>query len=847
MKKLLSYFLLLSILCLPILAFAAPEQAGHGISSYDLFTPPMTDKSINYLGQVFGTVGGVIHGTSGQLLAEVFKVFNYAMVILATLIVAYTVFMSVLNTAQEGEFMGKQINSGWAITRAVLGIGLLVPKYTGYSLIQVFIMWTTVQGVGLADKAWSRAIDYLANEGGIVYAEPAETLSKDGGMVKTWGVVGQMFNSEVCMFKLQDLARQNQINAAEQLKEDPNNPILQAIARQPFPQYRPNFNPTAQTVSFGFASANPNTTAVCGQYSWRKADNQDAYYSQYMKIGVTQMVSNLTPAAKYAADLSDKTPTTTQKQILKDRSLRALLGATADYENLMRPALQRANRNGQEDWKISLEEAKKKGWIVAGSYYWDLAKINNKLSDQLKNYQPTVDATVEKDKLDRAGLNSAAIMTTIDETNKTIDVKSVTEVLQMLEDKVGSAVPPEYKATLIAAIGDLSSSDPTTKNAAFKKIEDSANQLLGNMGKPETAFTGSQMAGTIGVIGGFGAAMMIPSMGIALIISGSLGSLVGLWYGVMNSPGDPIAMIQQLGQGMVGIAVILWLVGSALLAAMTGLMSIMGSATGVAYGIQNGLKLFVPIIIGFIGVLFVNGMVLSTYVPMIPFMIFTFAAIGWIISVLEAIVAGPLVAAHLTRPEGHDLLGKAEQAIMLLMGVFLRPVVMIIGFLAAIILSRVALRVVNAGFSHAVDTAGITWSGTNLFGVAGIMVIYTMIVISIINLVFNAGVVKLWETIWMWVGFHQPSSSAEQAMQEVKGGLHSAAQAGGDFMGGAVRAGADTRASQLAHGAEGKAGGIAPYEVTDKKGNKSTKWKELTKNEGEGSGAATEKVNKLNV
>lgn len=818
---------------MPVLSFAdADTAADQAMSSYDIFTPPMTDKSINYLGQVFGTVGGVIHGTSGQLLAELFRVFNYAMVILASCMLIYTVVMSVLNTAHEGEFMGKQINSGWAIIRAVTGIGILVPKYTGYSLIQVFIMWVTVQGIGLADKAWTRAIDYLANEGGVVYVEPAQTLSSDGGMVKTFDVANQIFNSEVCMYKLQDMSRKQQTDANEQLKNDPGNTVYQALARQSYPQYRPVWNDSAKTVSFGFPSSNESTQSVCGQFSWRKAEGQEDYYQQYMKIGLQQMVTNITPVAKSVADASSQTLTTSQTKNLKDRAISGLLGATADYENLMRPALQRATRTGQENWKANLEEAKTKGWIVAGSYYWDLAKVNNKLSSDLKNYQPTIDSRVTKDKLDSSGVDGGAVVATIQKANKDLAINDVADLLKVLEDKVGTALPPEAKANLLEGINNLTSSDQAKKNAALKQVENMTNQMMGVTGKPEKVFSGSTMAGSAGMIMVLGGSLFTASPALAMILAGGLGSLVGVWFGVMNSPGDPIAMVQQLGQGMVGIAIAMWIIGSAALALMTGMMSIMGSATGAGFGIQNGLKLFVPIVVGFIGVLFVNGMVLSVYVPMIPFMIFTFAAIGWLISVLEAIVAGPLVAAHLTRPEGHDLLGKAEQAVMLLLGVFLRPVVMVIGFLAAIIISRVALRIVNAGFNHAVDSAGplgITASGTNLFGIAGVMIVYTMIVISIINLVFNAGVVKLWETIWMWVGFHQPNTSTEQAMQEVKGGLHSGAQAMGDTTGGLVKAGAETRASQLEQGQKGLAGGLARDEKTGKWGILS---KDLNKGDG---------------
>ena len=64
------------------------------------------------------------------------------------------------------------------------------------------------------------------------------------------------------------------------------------------------------------------------------------------------------------------------------------------------------------------------------------------------------------------------------------------------------------------------------------------------------------------------------------------------------------------------------------------------------------------------------GITLQYMVPLYPFMVFTFGVISWLAMVIEAMAAMPLVALGLTHPEGHDFLGKAEQAMMLLLGVF---------------------------------------------------------------------------------------------------------------------------------------------------------------------------------
>lgn len=820
MKRILAFLTGLSLLILPNFAFADLTSK---LSSYDIFTPTVQDRSIGYLGQVFGTVGGAVHGTSGQLLAELFRVFNYGITAIVPLILIYALVMGVINTAQEGEFMGKKMNSAWVAFRAVVGVGILVPKYTGYSLVQVLIMWVTVQGVGLADKVWSTAVDHLVTENGVIYAAPAQTLAK-GGLRKTLEKSGDIFNAEICMYKLQDVASQQRSDAIAGLKKNPSNPNWQALAQQPLPRYRPVWDDNNKTVTFGTT----DKPAVCGTFTWGGQSSSFAKYDEYQKMGLNQMVTGMAPVAKNIVDASDKTLPLDQSNSLRKRTQMAVLGAAMDYENIMQPALRTAQTSADQEWRDNLTEAKDKGWIVAGSYYWDLAKVDNKLNDQLGNYQPGGTATPIA-QLEKDGVDSKAVEVAQGKAANYLALPALTAILKFMEDGMSNPLSPQEKAAVLNYMTPVDGDNPQANADKLRNVRnaliaangseaDSEKDAFSYQDKTMTRMiTGSTMVAASFVAaasGGIGVVMMV--------LSSALISLTELWFGVMNSPGDPVAMIQTLGQGMLGIAVSLWLVGSVLLGVLTTFMSIGGSMTGVSYGIQNGLKMFVPIVISFILALFVNGMVLSVYVPLIPYFIFTFAAIGWLISVLEAIVAGPLVAAALTHPEGHDLLGKAEQAVMLLMGVFLRPVIMVIGFLAAMILARVSLRIVNAGFSHVTTAGNITLSGFNIFGTIGLMIVYTMIIISLINLVFTAGVVKLWETIWMWVGFHQPSSAVESALQEIKGGVHGGAQAAGELGGGLLRGGADTRAGQLGRGMKGGAGagagGFRPSSATEKGG-----------------------------
>ena len=127
------------------------------------------------------------------------------------------------------------------------------------------------------------------------------------------------------------------------------------------------------------------------------------------------------------------------------------------------------------------------------------------------------------------------------------------------------------------------------------------------------------------------------------------------------------------------------------------------------------LALILPLLMSWLGIMVAIGFITAYYIPFLPYMIFTFASIAWLMAVIEAMVAAPIVALGVTHPEGHDAFGKGEQAIMILMNVFLRPSMMIIGYIAAIGLSYVSVWIINAGFANAAafiqgTATGLQWN-----------------------------------------------------------------------------------------------------------------------------------------
>src|SRR3989338_3557319 len=152
------FLFLLVFLAVPMIGFAAD-------SGLHQFTPPPGDTSVDFLHEVFGKIVGMVSsGTDprgaevSDVLGQMMSVFNAGVLFLAMIFVGYTTIMGTVNSAHDGEVLGRKMSEVWVPLRTITGTALLLPLGSGYCLIQIGVMWLALQGVGLADRIWSAAI-----------------------------------------------------------------------------------------------------------------------------------------------------------------------------------------------------------------------------------------------------------------------------------------------------------------------------------------------------------------------------------------------------------------------------------------------------------------------------------------------------------------------------------------------------------------------------------------------------------------------------------------------------------------------------------------------------------------
>lgn len=141
---------------------------------------------------------------------------------------------------------------------------------------------------------------------------------------------------------------------------------------------------------------------------------------------------------------------------------------------------------------------------------------------------------------------------------------------------------------------------------------------------------------------------------------------------------------------------------------------------------------------------------MSVYLPMMPMVLWTMAVCGYIVLILESMVAAPIWAIMHASPEGHEWSGKGAAGYMIIMGVVLRPTLMIFGLVGAMILVNVLILLMKIMFSYA---AGLVAIEANVGPIAMIVmfIIYVWLSIKIVHRSLDM-INEIPSSIMKWIG-----------------------------------------------------------------------------------------------
>lgn len=760
LKKILRVLLIVG---LPLLLTACSNSSGIWSSDVDgNAASANTDISIGFLGQLFGTVGSSLQGYNSQLLGKLFYQFNMGILIVIGVFLIYTVLTSALRGANEGSFVGQGKNVAYNCLKIGLGVGMILPNATtGYCLAQELMMEVTVAGVHLADNVWNTALTYL-DSGHAIWTDPNDSSNKN---------------------KASSIINEDSFNAfMGDPKDSSENPLIKRLGYNVMLSEvcMLSYDVTAPVLATGgdgtsanlyysryeFPSSKTPGDAGCGSVDWSKINKLidktnndsgskcvsgnygDADSEQLCQIGqnaVLAMINDIMPAATayYCSRIS------------ADRSADPKCSA---YQNNDKTYYDEDIENDLYMADIDYTNQ------IFGAY--DLMSLSSSGDFKKAKNSGQSDGWMMAGRYywDMAEKSQANMSGNISDYNAT-------------QDNGGAITSGSVNGWDKGVIQDYLGSAQT-------KAVDYANALDG---------ANSSSTDTSGV--NFG------NDDVGKFFLGPFYKIISL-FTAAGAVANPVNWLMQLGQTCIQEAGVIWqdtLVAMGMLVLGTAAMSCISPAGYAAETVASWIR---PLVLAVAGLLVGAGMVLGYYVPLYPFMIFTFGVIGWFVAVIEAMAAAPLVAFGLTHPEGHDFLGKAEQAIMLALSVFLRPVLMILGLISGMILSFIAFKMVNYSFcsfmqdlflgsGNAVGSASdssniagaiaVAWGNSFvssgslfvfLFSFPALLVLYAVIVMEVTHQCY-ALIYKLPDYIMRWVG--APNTSSPVEVEKLASGVKSAA------------------------------------------------------------------------
>ena len=199
-------------------------------------------------------------------------------------------------------------------------------------------------------------------------------------------------------------------------------------------------------------------------------------------------------------------------------------------------------------------------------------------------------------------------------------------------------------------------------------------------------------------------------------------------------------------------------------AALAATAALMGAAAGSGLlesvpFVGKGLDMFESVwqvADGFVstvlGLLLIAGAVLAYLLPALPFIRFLFAILGWIVTVVVAVLAVTVfAAAHVTRGDGNRLATQATRlGWLFLPGLILRPPLMLFGLITGYFVFLAGIGLFNEVWLPQMRDAGAS-GGLGPIGFLAMLTLYVMIAYGLMNASFKL-IDLLPSAVLDWIG-----------------------------------------------------------------------------------------------
>lgn len=605
-------------------------------------------------------------------LRIMFQIYSIGLLAIAMIIFSYFAVAILIETAEHGTPFGKRFNKTWAPIRMVVAIALLLPIANGLNAAQYLVMYAAKWGSGFATNGWTIFLAEATGAGstimgdpktlvGIPNAPPVNTLLEFMTIVATCraGEASGDHRREIMPY----IIFPDQLGAGQRA-DVVGTSFADALERSNYGNIHYVFGATGTPESPNEYSRYPGgVRPVCGELVLKVTDVDDANspgsrfvlqeyfrliniivmdvfysgdwgagYQQLRTIGYGFVRRNFPGDIRWDFDgISDN-----QDPNYPNATAMDLNGHREYYRTQVETILQEGiNRQiASPIWGDMLDY----GWAGAGIWYNMLARLNGTL------------------------LGAA---------NALPEIRKYPEVMeyvaaQRAKNKESSSGPERHK--------------PELSNGKAIVFDPAKQRLMAQtLYQAQYAWGGSYSSSPSG-----GDNPFLNSIN-AFLGTGALFELS------KNVDTHPLASLVMIGKGLIESAI-------KNLASATG--------AGLAGGFANLFKELQPLgktlttasrFALQVSMLAITiGFMLFYVLPFLPFLYFFFAVGSWVKGIFEAMVGVPLWALAHIRIDGPGLSGSAALGgYMMLLEIFLRPILIIFGLLAAITIYGAQVRVLH--------------------------------------------------------------------------------------------------------------------------------------------------------
>jgi conjugal transfer/type IV secretion protein DotA/TraY len=670
--------------------------------------------------------------SSSDLLATLFQYFNSGLLIVGSFIVGYVAIVGAINTANDGEALGKSWSSLWTPVRAVVGSAALLPTATGFSFIQLAVMTLVLWGIGFANSIYR--------------------LGMTESVLAPNAVVSGVHQSGA-FYGLRDFAKDYlKVTYCAQSANAlwPGADVRFAVSEDPPAQSAPGAKGTFYYMK-DWREGNSNLAGgkpFCGTLSLWEYENGSSdpgmNHTDQLLQGVKKTIQDI--KVKHTRNMMDDLDRYVDDFPKRKEALQNASGTlieskkfndiVAEAEEAIIDEMRLAfEGSGSESttfnaaMKDYMDLLVKEGWAMAGGWYQRVGAVRSTIVKELSR---PVGAVAQPDYV---GLPDVP-------DPKRVELVGLVEtftqaVISKADDgniRVAAGNKPTFEFNLPEATAKMK-----FRSNVFSWINGQTSAIIDLTSGSEE----KHPCGSAGVMGGH--------------------------LNRLKCAGDMMIISAMKAESAVDLhestRAAFFNARDSLYASYGADMDRVAASRSVIDVSTEHLKDYS---------FWLKGMAFyfSTFLPALPYMIFVIVVVGWILAVLQSLIAAPLWALmHLT-PE-RTFVGSQRQGYLLLLALFARPALAVIGLFAAFLIANPVLAFITKAF-FSMREAVVASSGTALRSSTEYRTffwwffIYGALLMPVLYMVFSLPQM-LPDKVLKWIGAGVEDLGETNALAETRG------------------------------------------------------------------------------